>query len=337
MKKAEKLLILLVLFVALIFVSIATVYFTSQIPSQEIKTTTKCTYSSNATYNWTATLAPNVIENNITRVGPEEGPLYTSLTKQIDLTLNYIFEASLPAEVKVTYRIEQSLKTANWGYTIIRNSETTTNETQFTIQFSPFNKTDLEKLKQKIEAETGTSSLSYSFEIVPTFTVDANTSAGPIRQNFTPTLSMNVGQTDQGNTITIDNLQQIETGAITENVTVVHNELIYQRYASYIFLVGCVAGLGLSAYWYRKTHVSMAKVGIDKLTSHYKDLVIETKDMPEFSEDTPKILVKDLEELGKAAEILAKPIFYARRGTANVFYVFDADITYICRKEEGET
>jgi hypothetical protein len=163
---------------------------------------------------------------------------------------------------------------------------------------------------------------------VPTFTIDANTSAGPIFQTFTPTLTVDVGQTDQGNTIKIDNLQQNQTGAITESTMVTHDEVTYERYASYIFLVACVSGLGFSIYRYSKDHASMVGFDIEKLTAPYRDLLIEAKEIPEFSDETPIVLVKDLEELAKVAEILARPIFYEHNDAEHTFFVFDSDMTY---------
>jgi hypothetical protein len=327
-KKTDKALVFLVLIVILTFISMATVYLASQLPSEEALTNVKCVYSSNALYNWTATLGPNIIDNNATTVSPDEGPLYSSLTREIDIALNYTFEASQPAEAEITYHVEQDLKTPQWKYALTNSAEVTTNQTQIEIQLLPFNKTQLETLKKQIDGETGTTSTEYSFEIIPTFKVNANTPTGPIDQVFTPTIAIDVGQTNQGNTITIENLQQNETGTITENAIVTHNEVTYERYASYIFLVACVTGLGFSVYRYSKAHVSIVGFDMEKLTAPYRDLVIEAKEIPEFTEETPIITIKDLEELAKVAEILAQPIFHSYNGTEHTFFVFDSDMIY---------
>ena len=81
----------------------------------------------------------------------------------------------------------------------------------------------------------------------------------------------------------------------------------------------------------------LSRFSARQLIVPYKDLVIEAKEIPEFSEDTPIIEVKDLEKLAKAAEILARPIFYIHNDAEHTFYVFDADMTYIYRKTEGKT
>ena len=60
----------------------------------------------------------------------------------------------------------------------------------------------------------------------------------------------------------------------------------------------------------------------------YRDLVIEAKEIPKFSEETPIVPVKGLEELAKAAEILALPIFYEHNGAEHTFFVFDSEMIY---------
>jgi hypothetical protein len=243
----------------------------------------------------------------------------------------------LPANAQITYSLQQILQSAAWQYEVKALLQVITNQTQIKLELPPFNRTELEATKTQIEEETGTISGNYSLQIVPIFTVNANTSAGPIHQTFSPVLTIEVGRTEQGNTITVENLHQQETDAITENVIVTHNEVTYERYASYIFLAFCLIGLGFSAFRYSKAHASTKGSGMDKLIVPYKDLVIEAKEVPEFSEDTPIIEVKDLEELAKAAEILARPIFYIHNDAEHTFYVFDADMTYIYRKTEGKT
>ena len=260
MKRTDKKLALLMFFAILSLAAVITTYMIHQLPTQETTTDTLCSYSSNATYDYTVMLEPNVVDNNSTILKPNEGTIYAGLTQQINMTLSYSFQATLPATVETTYSIDQNLKTAAWQHMISTIPQTTTNQTQTEIELSPFNRTELEAVKAQIEAETGTISSTYSLEISPTFTIDANTSAGPIHQIFTPVLTIDVGRTDQGNTITIDNLQQNETGAITENVIVTHNEVTYERYASYMFLVVCVTALRSSIYRYSKAHVSDPRI-----------------------------------------------------------------------------
>ena len=64
--------------------------------------------------------------------------------------------------------------------------------------------------------------------------------------------------------------------------------------------------------------------------------MVEASGIPEFSEDSPIIEIRDLEELAKTAEILVRPIFHTHNGSEHAFYVFDNEMTYVYRKGETE-
>lgn len=191
----------------------------------------------------------------------------------------------------------------------------------------PINKNTLQTIKTTIESETGTSTSTYSLEITPTFTINANTQAGPIHQVFTPTLTINFKRTDQGDIITIEDLHQTKLGEITENQTKTRYDVINQRYASYILITVSIAGLFFSADFHRKVKPTTKKIPLDKLTAPYKDLIIEAKETPETAKITT-IAVKTIEDLAKTAEILARPILHVTDGKEHVFYIIDNNTKY---------
>jgi len=314
MKKPQKTTILLTLFTILTLISIITVYATHQNPTQEIITNTLCTYISTATYDYTAVLEPNKIYNNKTTMKPDEGTLYTKITKQINITLTYTFQATLPTETTITHSLTQTLKTAALPYQINATTPTTTDQTQIQITLTPIIKTELDPIVTKISSETGTTtSAYYSLEIAPTFTINANSTAGPIYQVFTPTLTIEFKRTDQGDIITIEDLLQTKSGAITQNQTKTRQDIINQRNASYILTTMSIGGLCLSTYLYKKTKPKTEEKPLDKLIAPYKDLIIEAQITPKPTPETTTINVETIQELAKTAEILAKPIILTRK------------------------
>jgi len=324
MEKPEKTIILLALFTILTLISVITVYAVHQTPTEETITNTLCTYKSTATYDYTAILEPNTIYNNKTTLKPNEGTLYTRITKQINITLTYTFHTTLSTETTITYTLTQTLMP--WQYQITATPPTT-NQTQIKTTIPPINKNALQTVKTTIEQETGTSTSTYSLEITPTFTINANTQAGPIHQVFTPTLTINFKRTEQGDIITIEDLHQTKLGEITENQTKTRYDVINQRYASYILTTLSIAGLFFSAYFHRKVKPTTKKIPLDKLTAPYKDLIIEAKETAETAEITT-IAVKTIEDLAKTAEILARPILHATDGKEHVFYIIDNNTKY---------
>lgn len=313
MKKPAKTTILLSLFTILTLISLLTVYTTHQTPTEETTTNTICTYGSIATYDYTAVLEPNTIYSNKTTLKPDEGTLYTKITRQINITLTYTFDATLPTETTITYSLTQTLKTA-LQYQTATTTPTTTNQTRIQITLPRIIKTELDQIITKLAAETGISTTSYySLEITPTFTINANTTAGPIQQTFTPTLTISFIRTDQGDVITIEDLHQTKTGTITENETITRQDILYQRYTSYILIAISIAGLFFSTLFYIKTKPKIEEIPLDKLIAPYKDLIIEAKEPPKTTPETTIINVETIQELAKTAEILAKPIILTRK------------------------
>jgi len=313
MKKPQTTLILLSLFTILTLISLLTVYATHQTPTEETTTNTLCTYTSIATYDYTAILEHNIIYKNITILKPNEGTLYTKITRQINLTLTYTFHATLSADTIITYSLTQTLQTATLQHQTTATTQTTTNQTLIRITIPPIIKTQLDPIISKLATETGTSTTSYySLEITSTFTINANTTAGQIYQTFTPTLTIDFKRTDQGDITTIEDLYQTKTGTITENETITRQDILYQRYTSYALIAISIAGLFFSTYFYMKTKPKTQEVPLDKIIAPYKDLIIEAKEPPKTQPETTIINVETIKELAKTAEILAKPIILTR-------------------------
>lgn len=326
MKKPQKTTILLTLFTILTLIFIITVYSTSQSPTEETETNTICMYTSIATYDYTAILDPNTIYNKTT-LKPDEGTIYTEITRQINITLAYSFHATLPTETNITYSLNETLKTTALQYQINETTQTTTNQTLIKITPQPIIKSQLEILKRTLETETGTTSTSYILEITPIFTINANTTAGPISQTFTPTLTLTFTSTDQGDIITIADLHQTETGALTEEQTTTRYDILNQRIAAYTLAVISIAGLLFTIYFHIKIQPTTKTPLLEKLLAPHKDLIIETTENPKTTTETP-ISVTSLKELAKTAEILARPILHAKEGTQHTFYIIDNNTKY---------
>jgi hypothetical protein len=309
MRKPREVLILLLLFIVLTLVSIATAYAVHQNDLFKEITHTLCTYTSTAEYNYTATLDPNVVYNNRTTLKPNEGTLYTKIVKQIELTLKYNFYSTLPAETSIAHSLTETLRTEDWEYELDARAETETHQTRIQITISPVDRSSLQAIKSAIESETGTSVSTYSLQITPTFTIEANTTAGPIHQVFTPTLTISF----QRDVITIEDLHQTKSGEIIESEIVAHHEVIGQRITSYIFVAVSIIGLSLSTYFYVKAKPETRKIPLDKLLAPHKGLTIEAREPLELPSEAIVIIVETIVELVRAAEILAKPIILTKK------------------------
>jgi len=315
------------IFIVLTFISLLVLAIIHQTPVEEQQINVLGTYISKATYDYTAVLKPNTIYNR-SFLKPGEGIIYTRITKQVNLTLTYNFEASVPAETEITYNLKMELKTSAWSYQLPYSiPPTKTNRTQITIEIMPLNRTQLENIKSKLDSETGVTSAEYAVEITPTFNVKANTTLGDIGQIFTPVLAVNFTKTEQGEVILIENLVQTKSGSITQTEIITLQDVIYQRYASYILSAVSATGLAISLFLYtRYRPPESPEKRLEKLISPYKDLIVETgqRSLPRES----KIIeVNSIEEMNKIAEILAKPILLTKKPKPTLM-VIDQNVIY---------
>lgn len=330
MKKPMRTTVLLTLFIVLTLTAVLTIYATHQTPAEETVTNTLCTYRSVAEYDYTAMLeTPNEVYSNKTTLKPDEGTLYTRITRQINLTLTYTFQTTpLPSEATITYTVAQTLKTAAIEHKISETTPQTTSQKQIQIALLPINKTELDPIITKISSEIGvTTTQYYSLEIKPTFVINASTAAGTIQQIFTPTLTITFKRTDQGDITTIEPLHQTKTDALTENQTTTRQDVLLRRNVSYVLTAISVAGLIFSAYLYMKTKPKTGEKSLEKLLAPYKDLIVEASEQPKTAPQTTTVNVTTLKELAKTAEILAKPILLTRKPVP-ILIVIDQNTLY---------
>ncbi|MEM3580180.1 MAG: DUF5305 family protein [Candidatus Bathyarchaeia archaeon] len=326
--KIQKVKVLLAIFIVLTVIALITFYVVHQTPMEETRTETLCTYESTADYTYLALVkTPNKVYDNESVIGPEYETLYTRLVRHVNITLTYEFNTDQPlADVQITYTVTRSLKASAWTYEIERIGPFTTSQTQIQISLPTVNKTLLDQLKEEIDKETGASTTTYTLEARPTFMVRANTTAGKIYQVFTPTLTVSFQRTDKGEITVIEPLHHSRAGALTETETITHQEVVSQRYASYILVTTAFAGLAFSTLFYIRTKPKIEKP-LEKIIAPFKDLVVEALEAPKTLPQTT-ITVKDLSELAKIAEILAKPIVHVAEGQEHTFYIMDENIRY---------
>jgi hypothetical protein len=333
LRKIQKTTALLAIFIVLTMIALITFYTVHQTPIEEVKTETLCSYESVADYDYLALVkVPNLVYDNKSVIGREYQTLYTRLVHHINLTLTYEFNADQPlSQVQITYTVVRNLKASAWTYEIDGTPPNTTSQTQIQIQLPTISKAELDQLKNWMDQETGASTTTYTLEIKPTFTVRANTTAGKIFQVFTPTLTVSFQKTEKGEITVIEPLHQSKADALTETKKLTHQEVISQRYASYILVATAFTGLAFSTLFYVRTRPTVEKP-LERIIAPYKDLIVETAETSKALPQTT-IMVRDLKDLAKIAEILAKPIMHTAKDGEHTFYIIDENVMYQFRME----
>jgi hypothetical protein len=327
---------LMIFFAILTLIAVATIISVNQTPLQQTTTPTEGIYTATASYDYTATLSPNTIYPNQTTLKPGQGILYAKLTKQIDLTLTYTFEATFPTTTTTLYNITRTLKTTAWDYQMSITPIQTTNQKILQINLPTYNRNEIEAVKARIDNETGTQTNTYStttssyytLEITPTFITTATSPQGPITQIFTPTLTIDYNRNQQGDVITLTNLEQTQTNKLTQTqVTSTPNNQT-ERYASYVLIVVALTGLTLTTLCYKRQKITQPKQHVNKIMQSHKDLIVEATKNTKI-DALATIDLAAVDDLIKTAEILAKPIIHSRdENEKDIFYIIDENIKY---------
>jgi hypothetical protein len=326
---------LMIFFILLTLIAVPTVIVVNQTPLQQTTTQTEGSYTATANYNYTATLNPNTIYPNQTTLKPGQGILYAKLTKQIDLTLTYTFEATFPTTTTTIYNITRTLKTTAWDYQMSATSTQTTNQQTLQINLPTYDRNEIEAVKARIDNETGTQTSTYStttssyytLEITPTFITTATSPQGPITQIFTPTLSIDYNRDQQGDVISLTNLEQTQSNQLTQ--TQITSNTQTERYASYVLIVVALTGLTLTILFYQRQKTTQPKQHVNKIMQSHKDLIIEATKNSNKIDTLATVDLATEDDLIKTAEILAKPIIHAKNeNQKDIFYIIDEFIKY---------
>jgi hypothetical protein len=326
---------LTVFFIILTLIAAVTVVSLQQTAADQTQTRTVGTYQSKASVDYTATVQPSTIYGDKTQIKPSDGAIYTKLTSKIDLVLTYTFTSTLQTNPTITYNVNTTLKTDAWQYQTSATPKSTTTQTTIQLALPTFVKAEIEQTKARIDNETGVTSGFYSqsqpyyiLEIQPTFTVDAQTENGAIHQTFRPVIAVNSTHTSEGDVIIIADLTQTGMGALTLQETQTNQDVINQRYASYILIATSLVGLGYSTLSLHKQqqHATPKTITNSKLLEPYKHLIIEATENVDATTSTIK--VSSIAELAKAAETLNKPILHIKNSTQDVLCIIEGTTKY---------
>ncbi len=322
-------------FVVLTLVAAVTVVSLQQAPSIERITKTVGTYTSAASFDYTAYVKVSTVYGDKETLKPLDGAVYTKLTDKIDFALTYSFNSTTSASPTITYNLEGVLKTDAWQHPLYSTQPTTTDSTTIEVSIPSFIRQEIEQTKSQIDTETGVSSGNYFsssqpyyvLEITPTIQIEAKTTTGAIHQIFQPTLIVNATHTAQGDIIQIEPLTQTSRGSLTQEQTVANQDVINQQYASYVLVAGSLVGLGYMALTFKKQKlVTPATPSSEKLLQPYRHLIVEATENTDTA--TTTIKVTNIAELAKAAETLVRPILHVKNQTEDNLYVIEGNTKY---------
>jgi len=322
----------------------ATVYSFSR-PTSETNTIIVSTYTQNAEYSYTAELLPNLIYNNKTTLHPGEGLLYLSILRQVTVTFHYSFNCTpKPNATDISYRVITEIESpAKWIRELSPEEAEQILALTNTLNFSfCINTTGIQNFVAKIDAETGTLSTNIKVNIKPEINVTAMLPSGEnITDSLFPGLSIIFLQDPtKGNYLLITKYVEGLPAAVQSETTpdltysstqyeikyeIIDFPEVKQQRAIFLSSTILTATLTVILFGYYFVHRPKYQ-NIQKMIKPYRDLIIESTEPP--MKTRKKVSVPSLDELVKAAEILATPIIHTVQEKKHIFYLINENIKY---------
>jgi len=239
---------LVVVFVVLLVIfSAYGVVYTQGLSTESQSAVTLAAYSLQGTYNYVATLRPNLVYNFTTlRLG--QGSLFVAITKSINVTYSCTVSSSQLGYFRLGTSYLMTLSGGAWNKTLSQNYQSTqqigTNSVTFSKSFL-LNVTQTVALAEEIETELQVPATTYLVQIKPA-TTGSLIEAGRTTPLYFVT-PMNL--TFSSGVITPSGTSYFRQGNITAEVFVAYGRTYAYRYVSYGLLAGSLVLLGLAIYY----------------------------------------------------------------------------------------
>ena len=314
---SKKVLVLAILMV-LLAVSAYGLYDAFSLPTVARKYETVLTYSHEGRYVYDVHLKPNSLYNTTILRGESGGTYFTAITKGIDVTFLYRFECSKPVKAEGNVTLTATLEAKGYretlwrkGIPIIPNRASITPTGTAMVKFT-INTTEIKEVIEKIEDEIGIRSSENRLTVKAKVKIAAKTGEDVISEEFNPVFTVSY----VGNLIKIDGgLEESKPGSVTKTQVMVIEDT-YKRRS--LFIASTVA---LASVLTVAAATPGRKVLIEELAKKkFGDILAEGH------KEGGAVMVGSLDDIGRVADVLSKPVVYDPREDS--YRVYDGQVVY---------
>ncbi|MEM2866804.1 MAG: DUF5305 family protein [Candidatus Hadarchaeales archaeon] len=301
-------------------------------PETENRTQVLLSYRHRGEYDYVAHLKPNELYDNRLELSAGEGTVYLPLLENLSLTFRYTFFSTEKGTLSSSYRVEVVLSTQAWSksYPWLENSVQAPGNT---LEFSTALVLDPSWVEERMEAiswETGTSTRSYDVQVRTSVHTVAQTGKGTVDESFSPQLTLHfVRDPAKGEYLTVEGLEERKEGAIIHPETLHRGEIGTLRRISYVLLAFALLCVFLTGWAYFSAEKPRK---VEELVEPLRELVVELSEEPKVPAGGTTVRVGRMEDLGKIAEGLMKPVLHVRLpshdGEEHLFLVLDGSVRY---------
>ena len=280
-------------------------------------------YSESSTGSFVAQLVPSVLYDNATEISGGNITLFSSITKTINVSLNYTLTFNRTVQLSVVEIFGVTLSTPAWSKPLLSNltesdlGAVTSAQLSFSYEV---NVTQLLALAQSIDTQVAYNAAYYTLSLTPE--VSPQVSVGSLVQVISGAFPMNF--TFSGSTIAPAGLSHSDTGTIYGPAGSVRLDSLAVLLPAAL-LVGSVGSLGGSTWVATRRPAEERTPPLAELIQPYQEVIANTARPPKEALATP---VGEFTDLVKIADTLGKPILRPVGPDHDTFYVLDGLVAY---------
>ncbi len=266
-------------------------------------------------------------------IGPES-VIMARLIEDMHASFSYHLDSSVPiAKPDETVMVQAVLENPGKWLKTFELVPLTGQSGDFTVSF-PLDLAGYSDLFSTIQQETGGTAEARSLAITARVHTKAKTDYGTIDESFVQTLSTDL----TGDVLTwSDNLTGSQAGSIKTSRVVLKTETMLGLPVSQtrvlLVVVAVIVFLifGFCVFVYlrgRRYGPSAAETETLKARKKYRNIIVETREMPEVKQGETVVLLDSLDDLVRTAESLLKPVLHKTEGRRHIYCVLDASTRY---------
>jgi signal peptidase I len=288
-------------------------------------------------------------------------PIYSSLVKKLTVKFNYKFTSSLPHKVNGTIELRALVlsQTNTWQAPYVLKPKTTFLGDS-TTQTSTILLSNIYKLVDSVNTQTGAAGTSYTADLQPVVHIRGTVGGKHVNETFAPVLPFSItqaaitlnvavtpappGATYVAPTVASQlalTLHPSLSGTVDQSRT---NSISVARYTLDIsflrFLGGIFLGLALLALGWHETlrrRMTGRRRSAEEVMAKQLHLVIIPVTSLEMAAGLTPIEVPDFPHLGNLARFLERPVLYENTNGNRTYAVDDDNRRYIFRPEVAPT
>ncbi len=286
------------------------------------------TFSQQTLGNFTASLSPSYLYDNVTQIEGGNVTLFTSITNWINATIVYSFTANRSVDVSLIDTFQVVLSTSVWSKTLFTtiNTSSYAATTAFSLSFDyAANVSSVVALASAIDTQLGYTGASYSLALVPSVVGTVSVPGASASLDSVPALNFSFS----GALISPAGLSHSASGSVIGAAPPSSSSL-----GNAVFPIAALAGslgaFGGSTWVATRRPEEEPLPPLDELVRPYDEAIALVAEAPAGAVTTP---VRTFPDLIKIADILGKPVLRPSRPdpARSTFYVIDGRFGYVYR------